>query len=193
MATVFDKKKYFFKGFPKVNYKFGEEVKEVTDFLHRWSFRKSVKSNGVAWSRWILRDQDTVFSVAKTLYGSEYYFWVVMMMNDMIDPFFDYPLDDVNLASFVAAKYGPENVLGVHHYEADEDDNSYSYEPGTIVSYDYINHVPSGTTRNIKTISNYDHEARINEAKRYIKLLKPEFLDQVKREKDAVMKTKARV
>lgn len=189
MAKIFEKKKYYFRNFPIVKYNLDGIDKDVLDFIHRWAFRKSVKNNIAAWSKWVIRDQDTMFSIAKTLYGSEYYFWVVLMLNDMIDPFFDWPLSDVDLAKFIQSKYGAGNELAIHHYEADEDENLYSLEPGTIVSADYEHHIPSGTTRNIKVITNYDYEAKLNEAKRSIKLLKPEFLQQVKAERDQILKT----
>jgi hypothetical protein len=187
MASVFQKKKYYFKGFPKVSYTLGEKETQVLDFVHRWAFRKSIIENASAWSKWILRDQDTLFSVAKALYGSEYYYWIVMMMNNMLDPIFDYPLNESDLYSFVQKKYGAENVYSVHHYEADADSNIYSVPPGTIVSADYATHAESGTTRNIVQITNFVYEARLNEEKRAIRLLKPEFLQIVIREKDLIV------
>lgn len=180
---------YFFNGFPKIDYTLDEVERESLNFIHRWAFRESIKNNAASFSKWIIRDEDTMFSIAETLYNSRYYFWIVMMMNDIIDPFFDWPMNEHDLYVYVKKKYGDENIEAIHHYEAEEDDNLYSYPPGTIVSIDYQNHVPSGTTRNIKAITNYTYEITVNESKRIIKLLKPEYLDQVKRERDQITKS----
>jgi hypothetical protein len=97
-------------------------------------------------------------------------------------------MNEHDLYEYTKKKYGPENIAGIHHYEADEDDNLYSYPPGTIVSFDYQNHIESGTSRNIIAINNFEYEARKNEDKRIIRLLKPEYLDQVKKERDQITK-----
>lgn len=185
---IFKERFYYFNGFPRIKYYLNDEEKDSIDFLHRWAFRETIKNNSASFSKWLIRDEDTMFSIAETLYKSRYYFWVVLMMNDMIDPLFDWPMNEHDLYEYTKKKYGPENIAGIHHYEADEDDNLYSYPPGTIVSFDYQNHIESGTSRNIIAINNFEYEARKNENKRIIKLLKPEYLDQVKKERDQITK-----
>lgn len=187
---VFKKKFYYFDGFPTVDYTLGDEEKETLNFLHRWAFRDSIKNNASSFSKWIIRDEDTMFSIAETLYKSRYYFWIVMMMNDMIDPIFDWPMNEHDLYVYCQKKYGSENLYAVHHYEADEDDNIYSYPPGTIVSVDYSLHEPTGTTRNIIAINNFEYESKVNEEKRVIKLLKPEYLGKVKEERSKITESK---
>lgn len=180
--TLLEKRKFYFRDFPKVNYVLDEETKEVTNFLHRWAFRKVIKENAAAYSAWIIRDQDTMFSISQKLYGSQHYYWIVLMMNDIIDPIFGWPLTDSDLRKYVQAKYGEENIYSIHHYEAGESGDISALEVGTIVSVDY----PYTKT----TVNNYDYEAELNEAKRKIKLLKPEYLDTVNRERESILANK---
>lgn len=180
----FRKQDYYFYKFPKFNYDLngdGRAETEVMNFLHRWAFRKSVKENISAYSEWIIRDQDSLFSIAEALYNSQHYYWIIMMMNDIIDPRFDWPLNETDFVKYIKAKYGEENIYNHHHYEADTDENIFSVPDGTWVSFDY--------SYNKISINNFDYEALINEQKRYIKLLKPEFLEEVKREKNEILST----
>jgi hypothetical protein len=177
--TVFEKRNFYFRKFPLVTYHLQNEDRLVMDFLHRWAFVESVKSNASAYSQWTIRESDTLRGIAMTLYGSEHYFWVIMMMNDMIDPLYDWPLSDKDLKIYVDHIYGAENVNNVHHYVSEFEDNIYALPEGIIVPGDY--------EFNKESVTNYEHEYQLNEDKRIIKLLKPEYMDRVKTEKERII------
>lgn len=180
MAKIFDEKRnFYFRNFPLIDYTLEGETKQVLNFIHRWAFNDSVKNNISSWSKWIIRDEDTLFSIAEKLYGSQHQYWIIMMMNDMMDPFFDWPLNETDLKKYIISIYGVENIYNTHHWEAEEDDDLYSVPAGTKVSIDY--------PYNKVSVSNYDYESILNENKRFIKLLKPSLLGKVLKEKDKIL------
>jgi len=179
MATIFEKRNFYFRGFNKIPYTLDNETLAVLDFIHRWKIVDEVKKNASVYSLWNIRDVDTLLNISKKLYKSEHYYWVIMMMNDMMDPFFDWPLNEGDLRKYIISVYGVENIYSIHHYESEYDANIYALPAGHEVSDDYA--------YNKLAISNYDYESDLNEAKRSIRLLQPEYLDMVKKEREAIL------
>lgn len=176
---VFEKKNFYFRGFKLIPYVLQNEDLEVLDFLHRWKIAAAVRDNISSYSFWTVRDSDSLRGIAKTLYGSEHYYWVIMMMNDMVDPFYDWPLNETSLRKHVIDHYGIENIYDVHHYVSGNDASVDSLPAGHIVSYDY----PFSKV----AVNNYDYCSSVNESKRNIKLLKPEFLSKLKSERERIL------
>lgn len=180
--SIIEKSKFYFYKFPVVDYNWYGIDRPTLDFIHRWAFRKNIKNNVAAYSKWIVRDEDTIFSIADRIYNSQHYYWIIMMMNDMIDPIFDWPLEEKDLLPYVKSIYGGGDAFNdPHHIEADASDDINALPEGTIVSESYP--LPK------KIISNFEYEAKINEEKRAIKLLLPEYLETVLREKDEILAT----
>jgi hypothetical protein len=180
--SLIEKSNFYFNRFPIVDYHLKGVDRPTLDFIHRWAFRKHIKENAASYSKWIIRDEDSIFSIAQTIYGSQHHFWIIMMMNDMIDPIFDWPLDNRDLIEYVKKKYGAENIYEPHHLEAvgaEGNDDINVLPSGTIVSNNY--------TADKVTVSNFDYESRLNEEKRNIKLLLPEYLETVLREKSEIL------
>lgn len=181
MPKIFEQQKYYFRDYPKTPYQFVDGTeKDILDFLHRWAFVNNIKNNGSAFSEWIIRDQDTMYSISEKLYGSQMHFWIILMMNDIIDPVFGWPLNETYFNEFVKKKYGSEAIYSLHHYESGASEDLLALPEGIEVSADYF--------YNKVEISNFEYESRINEDKRRIKLLKPEYLGQVLQERDDILR-----
>jgi hypothetical protein len=162
-----------------------------------------------------IRDGDTPEILASKLYGSSERHWMVLAMNDIIDPQFDWPLQYETLITFVDEKYManansntagagltwsrgniqsyyrvetttmPGNIIDVKEYEIDANtyantvislNNSVTLSDNTVVIFD--------TTKITK--SYYEHEFELNEQKRKIKLIKPEFVSALETELEQV-------
>ena len=181
--SYFERKKgYFYEWKPVLHP--GYKLQNVTytniiNFCHRWAFKSSLINDTAAYSIWTVRDHESMFSISDTLYGSVYHFWIVMMMNNIIDPFYGWVLSNDELWQYVIRKYGIENIGKLHHYESANSADIGALPEGIIVSKDY------GYPK--VAISNYEFEDRLNHEKRKIKLLKPEMLDSVLKEKESIV------
>jgi len=140
-----------------INYQ-GYNVRDISKML---DVIPEAKSNAVAFDTYIVEDGETPETIAQDFYNDPYLNWLVLIVNDIVDPFYDWPLNQTELMSLVTRKYGAGNEQSVHHYELN-------------------NIVVPSTTTNAFPVSNYMHEENINEEKRKIKILKEEWLEQVK-------------
>lgn len=114
----------FFKIFPKTYYAFdlkNDSVKTVTNIFSRFKMRNQVLQNAFLYDKYQVLDGETLEVVSYKLYGTPKYHWVLCMCNDIIDPQFDLPLDQISLEKNIIKNYGFANVEQAmstrHHYE----------------------------------------------------------------------------
>lgn len=175
-----ERTKFFFNGFPYVEYDIlgnGEKIR-IRNFFKRFDFRNKVRKYGSIYTKWVVRDEDTPQIIAHKLYNSTHYYWIVLMINQMRDPTFDFPMTDLELSDYVDKKYGVENRHAFHHYE--------SRSTGEVI------HLPDGiivddTYPYKAEIDNYEYEIKLNDDKRHILILKPEYLEQVLEELSTIL------
>jgi len=200
----------YFNFFPKTLYTTdtitGDVVKNLTA---RFSFEESFKDNTAVCYEYDVQDSDTPEIIASKFYGDSERHWVVLMFNDITDPQFDWPMDYRTLIAFMDEKYKDEANTGqsgsnwaqshIHAYYKVEtktalrtntvvtnkfEVDSNTYSTISITNNDVL--LTDGNTIRIqiskKTQSYYDYEMELNESKRKIKLLKPEFVSAVEEE-----------
>jgi hypothetical protein len=201
----------FFNYFPKTVYSLDNtnNVDAVTSIVSRFSFENSFRDNTSVYYEYNIQDSDTPEIIASKFYGDSEKHWVVLMLNQIIDPQFDWPLDQRTIISFITEKYSANASVGqsginwaqanIHSYYKVETrtTNSTNTELQTKLQIDantYAN--VAATTTNLtledgnsitikvskETKSYYDYEVEQNETKRTIKLLKPEFVSPIEDE-----------
>ena len=77
----------------------------VTNITSRFSFAKSFKENTVVYYKYDILDSDTPEIIASKFYGSSEKHWVVLLLNDIIDPQYDWPLQSDTLIDYINTKY----------------------------------------------------------------------------------------
>lgn len=112
------------------------------------------KSNGfgiTSFLEYLIKDWESPENIAYKLYGSCEYVWVILLCNDIINPFTDWLLTNEELEELIAQKYG-DKANAVHHYELN----------GIV----YTEKMP-----NAIVVTNAQYEYDKNEKKRKIKVL----------------------
>ena len=124
--------------------------------------------------------------VAYKIYGSQYYDWIVMLSNNMIDPINEWPMSQQAFSNYMTQKYSNEgNFNAVHHYETKriKDSSGRTMLPaGLTVPSDFtFQYLDTGTALEksdvITSVSNYEYEERIQLQRRNIFLLEPRFIN----------------
>lgn len=181
--TFGEKSKFFFNEFPYVDYDIlGDgEIQKIRNFLKRFDFRENIRQFGSIYTKWVVRDEDTPHIIAHKLYNSTHYYWIVLMINKIIDPVFDFPMVDTELNNYVDKKYGVENRRAFHHWESVASEEVGSLPAGIIVDSTYGAKVD---------IDNFEYELQKNDARRHLLLLKPEYLEAVLAELNTVLTSK---
>lgn len=206
----------YFSYFPKTLYTLdSSNVDAVTSIVSRFGFESSFKDNTAVYYEYNIQDSDTPEIIANKFYGDSEKHWVVLMLNQIIDPQFDWPLDQRTIISFINEKYSANASAGqsgitwaqgnTHSYYKVETrtTNSTNTELQTKLQVDsntYANVAASTTnllledgnsitiTVSKETKTYYDYEVEQNENKRTIKLLKPEFVSPIEDELRAVFR-----
>ena len=209
----------YFNYFPKTFYKLNEnsnDVDVVTNITSRFGFEQAFKNNSAVYYEYNIQDSDTPEIIANKFYGSSERHWAVLMVNDIVDPQFDWPLDQRTIISYMNEKYSANASVGqsgtawaqsnIHSYYKVEtrttnstgtklesklqiDANTYANVAATTtnLTLDDGNSITITTTKETK--SYYDYEIEQNETKRTIKLLKPEFVSSIEEEIKIIFNT----
>lgn len=56
-------------------------------------------------------------SVSYKLYGTTDYFWTLLVINNIVNPYLDWPLSDDQVEAATSKKYGAGTEYDLHHYE----------------------------------------------------------------------------
>jgi hypothetical protein len=103
----------YFNKFPRVNYSFdnGDNTKTAVDIVKRVKFRDYIKENSEMFVEYQLRDGDTPDIVADKVYGDSKLHWVIMLLNDVTNPYYDWALSQQNLEAYAFNKYRGETYF----------------------------------------------------------------------------------
>jgi hypothetical protein len=169
----------FFTRFPKISYdvKGNGNLKLVTDILRRVKIKSAIRDNASLFDKFDVQNGDTPETVAYKVYGDAKYHWVIMLMNDITDRYYDWPLNDQDFETYVNEKY--DNPGAIHHYEITQ--TSGSQEGNGPDDYEHKIEVNS-TEPGAQSVSNYEYERRLQDQKRQIKLLDPSYLPEFENE-----------
>jgi len=169
----------FFSSFPKRTYDLRGDGNEklVTDLLRRVKIRESVKDNFALFDKYDVSNGETPEEVAFKIYGSTEYHWVVLMINDITDRYYGWPLSDYGFEEYVKNKYS--NPGGIHHYEITQ--SSGRTTSNGPEDYSHKIEVNSDAT-GAEAVTNYEYERRLQEQKRQIRILSPSYLPAFEQE-----------
>lgn len=98
----------YFNFFPKTLYSSNNQVSSldtITNITARFSFERTLKENSSVFYSYDIKDGDTPEIIARKFYDNSERHWIVLLFNDIIDPQFDWPMDERTLNEFIDSKY----------------------------------------------------------------------------------------
>jgi len=189
--------KYFFKNFPYVNY----NDKVARNLILKAVFFKKVIDSFSAFYPYTIKDGERADTIAYDYYGSSDYYWIVHLSNEIIDPYYEWPLTETQLTDYLVKKYGSPAQADaiIDHYVYNEQPNItdveyyyntyYNMEPET---YNKLveQYTADPNTTDMKDfnpslwtpVTAYQAEIDLNERRRNIKLISKVYLNQIDRE-----------
>ena len=164
----------YFSKFPLFAYdmKNNDNYKLLPDILRRVKLRATIKSGGMLFDRYDVKEGEKPEDVAYKWFGDAELHWVILMTNNITDRYYGWPLNHVQFAEFITDKYG-DNVDAVHHYEIPRDSGRTTGQGPS--DYSHLVEVNSDTDNAI-SISNRQFEERDQDKKRQIQLLDKSLL-----------------
>lgn len=190
----------YFRNFPRTTYSLsdGKNLSEVTNIFRRVRFIESVSRNAHYFYNYQIDDEETPEIIAHQVYKNQDYFYVVTMFNNITDPQLDWPMSYNTFQHYLVKEYGSVEYTQIttHHWQrtvtsvnSDGETTVWTFtidEPSGPEAHDMTDHVyqfPDGSTVSVSTedreVSIYDYETQLNNNKKSIRLLKPEYIGQV--------------
>ena len=170
----------YFDMFPNIYYSAKGDGKFtiMKDLLARVKLIANVKDNILGFDYYDVKDGETPEMIAYKYYGDVNLHWTILVVNDVIDYYEDWPMSVQRFEQFVKDKY--DNPQGIHHYEISQTSGD------TTVTIDVgmnTTEYPSATA-----ISNYQYEDSLQEKKRQIRLIGTRYIDSFVKEFESKMK-----
>ena len=179
----------YFRNLPKVGYDINGTGKEsflsVTNIMKRVKFKPSVLEDISNYYPYFVKEGERPDIIAHAQYGNIGYAYLILLVNDIYDPNFDWPLSSQIFEKFIINKYGSVTIAisGVKNYF--QIIRAEVARTGTSERVPEVKFAVDETTFNAlgtddrSTLSNYDHEVELNEAKREIRLINPSFIQDI--------------
>lgn len=183
----------------------------VTNLTTKFSFDSEFKNNAAIYYEYIIPDGQTPEILAHKLYGSAERHWIILAANDIMHPQFDWPLEQKALNNYIETKYLSRadtangqtgttwSKTNIKEYNVTEtktitttgektvsiivvDSGSYANTVDSLQTKILNDGNPISVSRTKSTKTYYDYEVEVNESKRNIKLIKPEYVPLIEEE-----------
>ena len=168
----------YFNDFPQIKYDCtgNGNFTTIQDIMTRIKVRDYIKNNGSIFAKYSVPDGETPEMVAFFLYKDVAYHWIILLFNQIINTYYDWPLSTRNFQRFVSNKYS--NPDAVNHYEVSQSSG------GNWVKITVESDFPGATA-----VTNIEYEATLQDKKREITILQPQFVDQFRQEFNTLLET----
>lgn len=198
---------FYFRQLPNLKYSnlnsdsSNSDYVELKNLFRRGRIRSDILNNLAFFTKYAVIEGERPDVVAYKFYEDESLDWIILLCNDILDVENQWPMPQSTFNQFLLQKYQTyENIYAIHHYETQEILDSQKQtviKSGMIVNSDfqityYDNnlqiYVTRGQNEMITTpITNYNYELKIENQKRNIYILKPEYLNVIFNDMESIM------
>ena len=179
----------YFRNLPKVGYDINGTGKNsflsVTNIMKRVKFKPSVLEDISNYYPYFVKEGERPDIVSHAQYGTVGYAYLIMLVNDIHDPNFDWPLNSQVFEKFIINKYGSvssaiSNIKTYYQIIRAEVSRTGTSErvPEVKFAVDVTTYDTLGTSDR-KTLSDYDYEVELNDNKGKIRLINPSFIKDI--------------
>ena len=155
----------------------------VKNIFKRALMRDDVFDEVTAFTKYSVQGDERPDQVAYDFYGDSGLDWVVLTTNNIIHVRDEWPMGNQDFLTYLNDKYTDQELSNIHHYETDllRDSQGKLIQPkGLNVPGDYsISFLDNGVLRTESKITSFtflEHETNLNDNKRNINILRPEYL-----------------
>ena len=182
----------YFSNYPTTIIKQDGVSKQITNLSRYPRISNDILSKSYEYYDYVIGNDERPDQVSYLQYGDTKFYWIILLTNNIRNIWTEWPLGQNGFESFIINKYGSvaDAQSGVYRYLAKQD--IYKAESGSLSELIIANtESVDGTTitdyslvsdTDYETKSNYEREYELNDAKRNIKLVRAERLNDLQRE-----------
>jgi len=169
-------------GYPGSKNTWDQEYVVMKNIFRRTTMDFSKNKAVMTFEKYVIFGDDKPYQVSQRIYGSPKYEWVILLTNNIVNVYSQWPKSNDEFDIYFRKKYGT-NIEGLYHYVTKkvEYQGIEVVEEGTVVDVDYKFTLPNGTVIGsdslVRPVSNYEYEYTKNEEKRSIYLINPFVID----------------
>ena len=182
--------KEFFADFPIIKY----NNEPVRDISVRIDILENIKTDPYAFLPYTVKNGERAEEVAYLYYGNPKYVWIVYLSNNIIDPYFEWPLDNYEFEQTLAKTYAAQALAASPSNVGWQAVVNWANSTSTTSNIVYYRRISDPTVRMNKdglafvsdaadwqAVRVYDDEFEKNESRRNIQLLNKEYVSIAER------------
>lgn len=155
----------YFEKLPLIYYTLDNRTTQVVrDITVRTKVADLIKDSAYLYEQYSVKDGERPEHLAARFYNNPLLHWIILIANEIIDPYEDWPMSDYDLSQWVKTNMDPNQI---HHYENSDGD--------------WVPNTDSGAY----PVTNLEQYLIVNDRRRLIKVVKPElvqfFVDEFER------------
>ena len=176
---------FIFSRWPTVEYDFKKNGKKttVTNVTLRFKLAEALRTKSAVMYEYNVKNGERPDIIAAKYYGDASLDWLILLANNIIDPQWEWPLDDRSFDNYIRGKYGSREAAQqqIHHFEKIIHPQTVNYD-GTIIPEksvwvdrdEYVYHIDTA-----RVVFAYDYELAENDKKAIIKILDKQFVNNI--------------
>lgn len=171
----------YFSMFPNILYdaKGNGQSTVMKDIFRRVKLKSTERV--VGFDYYDVQDGEAPEIIAHKYYGDVGLHWTILVANDIVDYYHQWPMSTQTFEQYVTEKY--TNPAAVHHYEV----TATSGDTTTVIDVG-MNTTDYGSAT---AVSNYQYEQKLNDEKAKIRLIQPRFIKDFVKEFETKIKASA--
>ena len=184
----------FFANYPRIAYDISGNNSTVPDFtvavnlMIRNKLKDAAVDDVTVFYPYVVPEGMRPDVLAYQYYGDTIYTWTIYLVNNIVDPYYEWPLSYKDLRAYIIQKYGSIEIAQsqVHHYEyiaraRAEQTKLDDAVPEYTLEIDYQTYTGTEDDER-KIVYAYGYEQDLNESKREIQLIDANFIKGVQDE-----------
>ena len=180
---------FYFRPHPTIAYRVPGTKRTIaaTDITRRFSVANFVRNANVNFEEYYVQDGERPDTVAYDYYDDQTLDWLVLLANEIHDPYYEWPLSYEQFNAYMKQKYDNLNTYQtVHHYEYILQEQQLITEngfqriiPEKTLEVDYTTYLTLVANKR-RSVSVHDYETKLNEQRRQIYLIDLNYLQIIK-------------
>lgn len=161
------------------------------NFFRKARIRPEIFGNAVIFDEYVIQGNERPDEIAYKLYGDSTLDWIILLSNNIINLYNEWPLSEDEFNKVLIDKYGSdEKINSIRYYKTKEITDSLNkviMKADLIVNKDFkVEYLDSNSnlvtvqgTNLLIPVTNYQYEKEINDAKQFIYLIRPEYVTNI--------------
>ena len=173
---------------PDVYYNISKSPTDVTLIIGKNIWRRAVilgeyRNSLSLFEEYIVQNGEKPEDIAYRAYRNPFYAWTILVANDIVNYYEQWPRSTQQLNEFVTDKYS--NPGAIKHYvttELKDTSGNIIVPAGKVVpstySVSYFDGTSTVTASPVTSVSNYTYEAELNAEKEKVQIIRPELIEE---------------